>query len=202
MVKTPTRTDLREALLLAAEAVIERKGSQALRARELTEAAGCALGALYNVFPDMDALVVAVKLRILDRLDQRMRAVSRATGDNDAEAVLLGLADAYLDFALAEPRQWQALFKHQLSAGTLLPQAYFDRLGEIFAHVEAPLAQLVPGMGEAGRAQAGRALFAGVHGIVLLGLEQRLGETSAEMIRAQFHLLVGSALRGMRDAPA
>lgn len=195
--KVPKREALRETLIEAAEAVIEQRGSQALRARELTEAAGCALGALYNVFPDMDALVVAVKLRILDQLDAIMQAVPQRLAGQGPQAHLLGLADAYLDFAIGEPRRWQALFKHQLSEGAHLPEAYFARLAEIFAHVEAPLAALLPGATPQARTMAGRALFAGVHGIVLLGLEQRLGLASPEMIRAQFHLLVGAALKGM-----
>jgi AcrR family transcriptional regulator len=42
---------------------------QALRARDVAQNVGCALGAIYNVFADLDALVLAVKERTLDMLE-------------------------------------------------------------------------------------------------------------------------------------
>src|SRR5262245_44188110 len=96
---------LREALLLAAERTIATDGYQALRARALAEDVGCAVGAIYNVFPDLDALALAVKSRIIDVMDAELaRAVASAAGEGaSAEQVairrLLALAQAYLRFA-------------------------------------------------------------------------------------------------------
>src|SRR5580700_10611737 len=63
------RTALRRALIAAAERMIDERGHQALRARELAQDVGCALGAIYNVFPDLDALILAVKAQTLDDLE-------------------------------------------------------------------------------------------------------------------------------------
>src|SRR5215813_11606878 len=95
---------LREALLRAAERTIEAEGYQALRARALADAVGCAVGAIYNVFPDLDALALAVKSRIIDVMDAELaQAVARAAGEGaSAEQAaisrLLALAQAYLRF--------------------------------------------------------------------------------------------------------
>src|SRR5919199_4301283 len=74
------RLRLREALLAAAEAMIRMQGLGGLKARELAQAAGCAVGAIYNVFPDLDSLVLAVNAGTLDRIDA---AIERAGREGD-----------------------------------------------------------------------------------------------------------------------
>ena len=119
----PARAALREALLDAAEAVIARDGFGAVRARGLIETVGCALGALYTAFPDMDALMLAVKLRILDRLDARVTA-SLDGGTPGDDRLPRAMARAYLDFAWDERRQWEVLFQHHLAGYDDLPDRY------------------------------------------------------------------------------
>jgi len=48
------RAALRDALIHHAEIRIERDGLKNLRARDLAKDAGCALGAIYNVFGDLN----------------------------------------------------------------------------------------------------------------------------------------------------
>jgi len=62
------RGELRDALLAAATQTIAGRGHQALRARELATQVGCSVGSIYNVFPDIDALILEVKGQTLDRL--------------------------------------------------------------------------------------------------------------------------------------
>jgi len=66
------REELREALLAALERTVLAQGWQALRARDLAREVGCAVGAIYNVFPDLDALVFAAKGRTLELLDREL----------------------------------------------------------------------------------------------------------------------------------
>ena len=79
------RRRLRETLLASAEAMIRAEGLGGLKARELARAARCAVGAIYNVFHDLDSLVLAVNAGTLDRIDA---AVARAgTAENSTRAV-------------------------------------------------------------------------------------------------------------------
>src|ERR1700683_3000969 len=63
------RAALREALAASAQRIIGERGYQALRARDVARDVGCALGAIYSVFADLDALILAVKERTLDLLE-------------------------------------------------------------------------------------------------------------------------------------
>lgn len=198
----PGRAALRAALLDAAEATIARDGFGAVRARGLTEAAGCALGALYTAFPDMDALMLAVKLRILDRLDARVAAsLDSVSPDAGEDRAPLAMARAYLDFAWDERRRWEALFHHHLASPAELPDWYRERLGGIFARIAGPLAAALPGLTEAGALRLAHSLFAAVHGIVALGIEAKLGPASRGETAGRVEMVVRAALAGLGAEP-
>src|SRR5215471_8449260 len=97
------RGELREALLAAVEKTVLAQGYQALRARDLAREVGCAVGAIYNVFPDLDALIYAAKGRTLDLLDRALGdavAAAASVTPEIATRQMLALAQAYLRFAI------------------------------------------------------------------------------------------------------
>ncbi len=201
---TTTRHEqLRESLLRAAERTIATEGYQALRARALAEEVGCAVGAIYNVFPDLDALALAVKSRIIDVIDGALAqavataAVKGASPEQAAIRRLLALAHAYLRFAVDHAARWRMLFEYRVAPGNPLPAWYVDRLATVFVHVDEPLRVLVPGLADDRRDQLGRALFSAVHGVVVLGLEQKLDTFSHEAIAAQVETIVRAAIAGL-----
>lgn len=189
----PRRADLRQALLLAAERRIDEAGLAALKARELTREVGCALGALYTAYPDLDALALAVNARTLDALEAALDAVP----DGPPADRLPALALAYLDYAAAHRRRWAALFEHRMADGRAAPDWYHDRLARLFCHVEAPLAALRPGMGSAARARLARSLFSAVHGVVALGLDEKVGPMPATTLRGHLRVLVDALVTGL-----
>jgi AcrR family transcriptional regulator len=197
------RGELREALLGAVERTVVAEGYQALRARELAREVGCAVGAIYNVFPDLDALVLAAKGRTLDLLDRELGQVVAAVAaaesvtPDTATRQLLALAAAYLRFAIEHAQLWRMLFEYRVAAGTELPAWYRDRLAALFAHLDAPLRVIVPGLAEDKRALLGRALFSAVHGIVVLGLEEKIDTLSHAAIAGQVETIVRTSVAGL-----
>src|ERR1700679_3718406 len=102
LVLSEKRQGLHEALLAAATRTIAERGYQALRARDLANEVGCAVGAIYNVFPDLDALTLAVKSRTLDELQadvSEQLGADETENRDQGEARLLGLSRIYLEFA-------------------------------------------------------------------------------------------------------
>lgn len=201
MSTTERRGALREALIEAAETAIAAGGLAQLKARDLARAAGCALGAIYTVFPDLDALILAVNARTLDRIDRAMREAG-ATGEAplDAEraiARLVELATAYLDFAVAQTGLWRALFEHRLPLGQAVPADYLALQMTLFRHIVAPLQALQPGLGEPARLMLARSLFSAVHGVVDLGLEEKLTAVPLPQLRRLVVLLATAMGRGL-----
>jgi AcrR family transcriptional regulator len=197
------REGLREALLAALERTVVAQGWQALRARDLAREVGCAVGAIYNVFPDLDALVFAAKGRTLDLLDRELAdtvaavATAGSVGTETATRQLLALADAYQRFAIDHSPLWRMLYEHRAAPGTEVPAWYRDRLSALFAHLDAPLRAIVPDLAADKRALLGRALFSAVHGIVALGLEERIDTLSHAAIAGQVATIVHACVAGL-----
>jgi len=80
--KTRERRDaLRETLTDIAEVRMRDSGLAALRARDLAKEAGCAVGAIYNVFDDMTGLILAVNGRTFHSLGKTVSSRVDAVAD-------------------------------------------------------------------------------------------------------------------------
>ena len=197
------RAGLRQALLEAAERTIAAEGLKSLKARALAAEANCAIGQIYNVWPDLDSLIIAVNARTLDHLDQVLTAaaapetVAGATSAVQARAVLLAQADAYLEFSSGNAQRWRAVFEHRVAGGRELPSWYREQQARLFSHVDRPLRTLLPGVSPADRAGLGRAIFSAVHGVVWLGLEELLGPQSYDDLRRQLRTVMGAIVDGL-----
>ena len=198
------RGRLREALLAAATREIAEKGYAALRARDLAREVGCAVGSIYNVFPDIDALILGVKAETLDALETTLiaRLGPFQPGPPDAaRARFLALARAYVDFSHAHWRLWSQVFEHVAQKSPAY-DAYMLRLDAILTNIEQPLASLLPGLDAPRRRLMARALFASVHGVVSLGLGGKLGQITLEELHWQTQTLLAATLRGMMEGEA
>jgi AcrR family transcriptional regulator len=201
MTKTDERRNrLREALISAAEQTIESHGLSGLKARTLAEQAGCALGAIYNVVTDLDDLIIAVNSRTLAALDHDLavvKQVSDAAEEPSPIDRLVQLGTAYLAFAAAHSVRWRALFEHRLPEGNSLPEPYLEDQRRLFRYIEGPLRQLRPDFSPERRALVARSLFSAVHGIVILGLEEKLQAIPFKSLREQIAFVVSAIGRGM-----
>lgn len=203
MTTAERRQHLKEALILAAERVIEARGVAGLKARDLASEAGCSLGAIYNVFSDMDDLILSLNSRMLVALERELgeaanAAPKEATDDVErAVAQMQALAEAYLNFAAANTARWRAMFDHSLRGKEGVPEWYFEQQKKLFAFVEVPLRLLKPGMESAAMARLARSVFSAVHGVVLLGLEEKLGDISPDVLRGQIQVIVEAMGRGL-----
>ncbi|UWQ73209.1 TetR/AcrR family transcriptional regulator [Leisingera sp. M658] len=173
---------LREKLVEAAEIRIARDGAGALRARDMAQDAGCALGAIYNAFDDLNAIIMAVNGRTFCRLGAAVRASVADAGAEPPTARLILMSNAYLHFAIGNTNLWRALFDLQMTAEGPVPGWYLDALEGLFANIARPVGELFPGMGAEETGLMVRALFSSVHGIVLLGLERRISGVPPEQI--------------------
>ncbi|MGJ8616182.1 MAG: TetR/AcrR family transcriptional regulator [Sulfitobacter sp.] len=173
---------LRAALIDAAEAQIKAGGLSTLKARPLAQAAGCSLGAIYNIFEDLDALVMAVNARTFRRLGAFVSERVTEVKDQSPNTQLVIMSHAYLHFAADHTFLWRALFDLEMSVDGKVPDWYLEELRAVFDLIAAPLARLFPDMKQDALDLMVRALFSSVHGIVLLGLERRISAVPQDQI--------------------
>jgi AcrR family transcriptional regulator len=197
------RRKLKDALISAAERTIESEGLRGLKARELAYKVGCAVGAIYNVVTDLEELIYAVNARTLVSLEAAVRD-SGVSGEatespDDAASQLVRLALAYTDFAAANQPRWRAIFQHQPPEGRETPDWYIADQMRLFSYVEQPLRVLLPKASAERRALVARTLFSAVHGMVVLGLEEKLQFMPLPVLREQVTLLVTAMAKGLES---
>jgi len=198
------RRKLKDALITAAERTIAAEGLRGLKARELAYKVGCAVGAIYNVVTDLDDLIFAVNALTLEQLEKTLTIAGRPQTDPKADAVktLIHLGLAYTDYAAAHTPRWRALFDHRLPAGREVPTWYMANLHRLFVYIEEPLRNLAPAMMPARRTLLARSMFSAVHGIVLIGLEEKLQSIPLPVLREQVTVMVEALARGLAQDAA
>lgn len=199
------RQNLKDALVRSAEQRIGRDGLAALRARDLAADVGCALGAIYNVFPDLDALVLAVNARTLAAFEHFLGEVDLSKKDelhdvHPAVVRLVRLAIAYLDFAVSYGLRWRALFEHRMGGQDQTPAWYIEAQKPLFLLVEEPLRTLRPELDEIQLRVLARSVFSAVHGIVHLGLDKKVVSLPVATLRQQIEQIVIALGTGLVSA--
>jgi AcrR family transcriptional regulator len=184
------RDELRERLVTIAEAQVRASGLASLRARALAAQAGCAVGAIYNVFDDMTGLALAVNGRTFHQLGAFVADVVDGKDDAGPTDRMVTIAVAYLQFASDNPNLWRALFDVELSSVRRVPEWYLDELGRLFQIISTPLEQVYPEADAAEIDLMTRALFSSVHGIVILGLEKRISGVPQDRIAAMIEFVI------------
>ena len=190
------REKLRESLILAAEKSIAGSGLTGLKTRDLARAISVANGAVYNLVADMDELILRVGSRTLMRLDAALTA-AEGKGPAAPDQVLVRIALAYCDFAAENLELWRALFEHRMERGKPTPEWAIEEQMDLFRHIFHPLAALFPNRSPEELSVTARSLFSSVHGMVSLGLEQKLIAVPIAVLRREIATIVKAMIIGL-----
>jgi AcrR family transcriptional regulator len=194
-----TPQQLRALILDAAQEIIEAQGLAGLSAREIARRIGYSPGTIYNIFANLDDVLLNVEARMLDALDDRLTSVQQQ--NDSAGDGLIRIAHAYLAFTREKPRLWNLLFEHHMPPGAALPAWYQQKLEGLMAQVERALAAHFPAGCEDDRERAARVLWAGVHGITSLSTADKLQVVTTETAGRLIDDLIGTYLAGLAHRP-
>ena len=183
-------------MIKAAERSISAAGLAGLKTRDLAREIGCANGAVYNLVANMDELILLVGSRTLARLDAALTA-SESNGPALPAETLVRIAVAYCDFASENLELWRALFEHRMTQDKPIPEWAISAQMDLFRHIYRPLAALFPNRSTAELSVTARSLFSAVHGMVLLGLEQKLIAVPIAALRAEIATIVRAMVDGL-----
>lgn len=198
MTEQTFRAELRPKAFNIARAIVTTEGLSGLQARRVAREAGCAVGTLYNLFGDMDGLAIAVNQETVRLLGESLVACFEHHRSAPVETRLTELALTYLRFALDNLHRWRAVFEHRLAAGALVPEDYIQDQARLFALIEDIIASDVaePAL----RKRAAHALFAAIHGIVGLALDEKLAYFDRANTEAEIRFIVSATTNGLAHA--
>ncbi len=190
-----TAEELRELILDASTGLISEGGLASLSAREVARRIGYSPGTLYNVFENLDDLVLNIEGRMIDQLSIELDQVP-GTGSPSERAMALGRA--YLRFTSTNPKLWNLLFEHHLPPGREIPSWYQQKLDGLMKRVEDVVAPLMPDASPEDVKRSAHVLWAGVHGITSLATADKLSVVTSQSAVTLVDLLISTYLAGLR----
>ena len=191
-----TPEELRQLILDAARSIIERDGLVGLSAREVARLIGYSAGTLYNIFENLDDVLMTLQSDLLVEFVERLRTVKR---DPDPYKTVDALARCYVDFALEKRRLWNLLCVHPLPKGKSLPPAFEETIDFLTTTLVEALEPILPPMSPAEAHQRARTLWAGVHGITLVAVGEKVAAMTQDTAQDYVTILTKTFLDGLKS---
>ena len=188
-----SRKELRELALTKATEIVEEEGLRGLAARRVAREIGYTIGTIYNLYDDLDDLILHMHGRTFDAL---YHALSQVPMDGGPEDNLRALADGYIRFVTEHPKLWAAVFEHRLPEGREDPNPNKEQILRLLGLVERALEPLFNPGEEAARHHAARVLWSSLHGITSLDISGKLVAT--ESVTKMAETLFMNFLVGLR----
>lgn len=194
-----TREQLYDLALAAAAAIVQKNGLAHLKARRVAREIGYSTGTIYNVFENLDDLILRMNGRTLDAL---YVTLAGADMSGTVEDNLLALLDAYTRYVRDHANLWAALFDYSLPAGQELPEWFTDKIVRAVGIVEAALAPLFDQDAELEKKRAARILWAGLHGIFSLSGSGNLDVLTDDSAENMARTLLSYCVTGIKESAA
>jgi len=179
--------DLEERVLSAADILWRKGGEKALTMRAVAQAAGTNTPAVYRRFKDREDLIRALLLRIAARIGEYFQQAE----------TLEGMAEAYVDYALRMPNEYELFYSHAAlmspRKGRGAPRPIRESRPN-FALTERLLAKNFGGAPE-DHTQTALALWAVLHGTAMLLLSKAISEGHEESLRKACRAAVKAILK-------
>lgn len=186
--------ELRQLILDAAHRIVEANGVSQLSAREIARAIDYAPGTLYNMYQNLDEILLRVQVRLLNQLDDRLaRDMDGAVG---ADAVRC-FAGSFVAFAHAQPRLWSLLGEHVMPAEPALPVWFVKPLEAPIVRLEPPLAVVMRSNDAKAIRRAARTLWCVVHGMTAMSVCAKFGQLDNNTMTHQVTDVIDAYLTGL-----
>lgn len=191
-----TADELRELIILETTKIVEQQGLEGLSAREIAKRVGYSPGTLYNVFENLDDLLLTIEARLLDTLAERLAKTDPAGAPDERLRRLIG---AYYSFTQERPKLWNLLTEHRMPAGREVPDWYQEKLENLLQPIEAALAPYLASAEPGAQRQAARTLWASVHGMTSLSTANKLSHVTARAGRSMVDEFMSTYLAGLKQ---
>src|SRR5262245_18975378 len=139
-----SRDELTRMALGAARKIVSKHGLRALSTRGIAARIDYSPGTLYQLFEDLDDLILHLGAETLDGLIEECRDVDYEGGP---EAALEELARRYIAYVNRNRGLWNAIFEHRLPEGRVAAEWFRERIRKLLGHAEKAIAPLF-GAGE------------------------------------------------------
>lgn len=164
--------ELQDLVISSVLQFLQQQSAQTLSLRQIAKMVGYSPGTLINLFGSYAHLLLAVNAQTLDQISERLAQKLIRAESLDAQLQLRLFAEEYLLFAQQHTYQWRLLFEHRLDEE--VPNWQQNRINQLFELIELRLSQLAPHANNLELQQASRTIWASVHGICMLEVDNKI----------------------------
>ncbi|MFO1242465.1 MAG: TetR/AcrR family transcriptional regulator [Rickettsiales bacterium] len=189
-----SRDELKALMIKAGLDLIRKDGLSGFSARKVAGKVGYTVGSVYHVFGSYDTLMLEMNAVTLDALKGDVLSALERTHRKEPLQVL---ANGYYEFARKNYAQWTALFEYRLQTEKKLPEWYRTKLRELFCLIEEQLLAYCMDSKHEARRHA-YVLWAGIHGICVLGLSGRLSVVGGQSTHALIQTFLKHYVMGIK----
>lgn len=171
--------------------ILTEKGREALRLRDLAKKGGCSVGTIYNLFENVDEIVLRLNLKCLDMMYGSLhREMNQGIQKGeDLKGVLRRMGKAYLTFGMKHPLLWKSLFENL--AIDPFPKWYREKVDGGIEEIECAIVKSY-GLKAGKAAQIVGFFWAAIHGITSIMLNKKRGQFDETYLNAYIdHCLKG-----------
>ncbi|MCW8328299.1 WHG domain-containing protein [Photobacterium sp. SDRW27] len=190
-----TREELVSMTLEQVKNFLDEHPHHELSLRKVAAMIGYVPSTLVNVFGNYNLLLLHAVAQTLDELFAEAEAQMQDV--SSPEDALRKLAYCYLDFASQHPHRWQLIFQHTMQ-GEELPEWQSERIDSMTGMLETLIRQITPQKSDEEILEASRVLWAGVHGITLLTVDDKLFTSTPVDGKALIDNLINTYLNAWR----
>lgn len=188
--------ELRQLIIQEAVEALNQQPASEMSLRQLAKRVGYAPGSLIHLFSSYNLLLLAVNGYTLDEMHHHAETAATQSCDDPSQCLQL-LAEAYLNFAQRFPHRWQLVFDHTMAEGAPIPEHHQQKIDRLFTSIEKPLHQLLPGLNSQQLQTESRILWASIHGITQLAVNDKLFAPQQVSSVFMLHTLLNNYLSGL-----
>lgn len=183
--------EARAGLIAATSQILKEKGVAGLNARAVAKASGVAVGTIYKYFDDLPELVRHANAATYDAIhaDQTRIVAAEAAKGGGVYEQLMAMARGYIDFVTAHQHEWASTLAFNAQQGDA-PQWYRIKEASLMEIVEGVLKPLPKLKTREERLQVAMALWASVHGIVVITMAGGFQSHGADEAMAQIAIIL------------
>lgn len=188
-----TREELKNMILAAATRLLEEEGAEGLSARKIAKEIGYTVGTLYNVFRNLDDIILHINGHTLDRLYGAMHEAVEKSDTPDEP--IADLVRCYVDFYARHHALWSLVFEHKV-ADEDMPDWYLPKLDRVFAMLEKALTPYFDQPRAKALHQSTMIIWAGMYGICALSFAGGTETQARQMAYKLCEALITNYVRG------
>ncbi len=191
-----TRDELFEMAMHESRLIVAEEGWRKLTARTLAKRMGYSVGTLYNLFGNIDDLILHLNATTLESLHTDMSQV-RLSGSpiEDMESLL----NCYMNFLTSNSHLWTILFEHSLPDGQELPDWYMAKVAALLDNVEKAISPLFEDKEDNARKEAAATIWASLHGIGSLAGTNKLDAVTNSSFEDMAKKFIHTYIAGLKS---